>query len=264
MVGLDADAGLIGGAAAGILIAGVVGLLMGLVSLRLKGIYFAIFTLALAEVGAVYVARWPLTNAEDGFPLSQVPDILNANRNRLVFYYFGLAITVFTFMFIRRLMNSPTGAVLLAIRENEDRAQAIGYNTLTFKLMSITVASMMAAGAGMLQVLLNKKVGPEIMGVGYTIDPLIMTIIGGVGTFSGPVVGAAGLHLSDRILRREFIVAGTTLNVGEYWSLILGITFIVVVLIFPQGVVGSLNRWWSNRRAGMLEKTRAVSPAAGD
>lgn len=236
------------GAVAGTIIAGVVGFLVGLASLRLRGVYFAIFTLAVAEMAAIWVQRWRFTSAEDGFALSNLPDVFNATRNRLFIYYFALVVMVITFLFIRRLIFSPTGHVMLAVRENEDRARAIGYNTLTYKLLAITIASMMAAGAGMVHVIFNKKVGPEIMSVNYTIDPLLMTIIGGTGTFTGPVVGAAGLTLSERILNREFVIAGTSINIGQNWSLILGIIFIAVVLIFPQGIVGTINKWRSGRR----------------
>ena len=239
---------------------------MGLVSLRLKGVYFAIFTLAVAEMGFIWTSRWAYTDAEDGFPLQTIPEFLNPSRNRLNYYYITLVITVLCFLLIRRLMNSPTGRVMLAIRENEDRAQAIGYNTLRYKLLSITLASMMASLAGIIHVVLNKKVGPEIMSTQFTIEPLLMTIIGGIGTFSGPVLGASFLHLSERILNREFVIGGLTLNVGEYWSLILGIVFIVVVLIFPQGFVGTVRGWLSNWRNRGKPKTRdseAVA-ASGD
>ncbi|MBZ0276128.1 MAG: branched-chain amino acid ABC transporter permease, partial [Anaerolineae bacterium] len=236
----------------------VLGFVIGLVSLRLRGVYFAIFTLAVAEMFAIYVGRWPLTNAEDGFVLTNLPAFLNPARDRLTYYYFVMILMAFTFLFIRRLINSPTGSVLLAIRENENRAQAIGYNTLIFKLVAITLAGMIAAGAGMLQVILTKKVGPEILTVSYTVDPLLMTIIGGIGTFSGPVIGASILHLSERILNREFVIGSLTLNIGQSWSLILGIAFILVVMVFPQGIVGTWTKWRLTRQA---RKVAAETPS---
>jgi branched-chain amino acid transport system permease protein len=229
-------------------LAGLVGFLIGLASLRLKGVYFAIFTLAVAEMAFIWVSRWPLTNAEDGFPLSSLPTLLNPTQNRLGYYYITLIIAVATFWFIRRLMNSPTGRVLLAIRENEQRAVAIGFDTLRYKLISITIASMLAALAGIMLVILNKKVGPELMSLKYTIDPLLMVIIGGLGTFTGPVLGAAGLHLSGRIFNRELMIGSTSINIGEYWSLILGVAFVIVVLVFPYGIVGTWNRWRTRSR----------------
>lgn len=259
--------GLLVGIAVGLSLAGVIGFLMGLVSLRLKGVYFAIFTLAVSEMAFIYVGSWRLTNAEDGFAVSSanLVDVLNATSNRLSFYYIALILAVVTFLFIRRLLHSPTGRVLLAIRENEDRAQAIGFNTLRYKLLSITIASVMAACAGMMWVLYQKKVGPEIMSVQFTIEPLLMTIIGGIGTFSGPVIGAALLFLSEQLLDREFTLGELSLNVGEYWSLLLGIAFVVVVLIFPQGIVGTLRDAYARWRAPRVN-TPTIKPevATGD
>jgi branched-chain amino acid transport system permease protein len=173
----------------------------------------------------------------------------------LNFYYLALALVVLTFVFIRRLINSPTGAVFQAVRENEERAQFLGFNTLQYKLIAIVFASILATFAGMLQVLLNKKVGPELMAVSYTVDPLLMTIIGGVGTFAGPIIGSASLHLLDTFLRDAVItVAGVTINIADVWGLLLGGIFIAAVIVFPLGVVGTFNRvrarWQSRGRAG--------------
>lgn len=224
----------------------VLSLAIGLVSLRLRGVYFAIFTLAVAEMFFIYFGRLALTRAEDGFAITELPTWLDPSQNRLNFYYLALVLFALTFAFIRRLINSPTGAVFKAIRENEDRAQSIGYNTLMFKLLSIAVAGVLAGMAGMLQILLNKKVGPEVLSVAYTVDPLLMTIIGGIGTFTGPVVGASGLHLLDVVLRdRTLVIGGLTIQVSDYWGLLLGLVFIAVVMIFPQGIVGT----WVQRRA---------------
>ncbi len=246
---LGPDSGMIVGLVAGLIITGILGFVIGLVSLRLRGVYFAMFTLAIAEMFYILFLRLPATGSEDGFSIAQVPEWLNPTRSRLSYYYVTLLLLVLTFLLLRRLISSPTGAVLLAIRENESRAQTIGYNTLTFKLLAITLAGMLAALAGMLSVILNKKVGPEMLAVSYTVDPLLMTIIGGIGTFSGPVIGAAGLHLSDRLLRdSQFTIGGTVVKIGESWPLILGISFIVVVLIFPHGVVGTWAQWRTRRQ----------------
>lgn len=243
---LDAGTALLVGVVAGLVVAGVLGVLIGFVSLRLRGVYFAIFTLAVAEMFFIFFGRLSLTKAEDGFAVSNLPVWLDPSQNRLTFYYIVLVIFVGTFVFIRRLVNSPTGAVFQAIRENEDRALAIGYDTLRYKLLSLIVAGALAALAGMLQVLLNKKVGPELLGVSYTVDPLLMTVIGGVGTFGGPVIGAAGLHLLDVFFRDSaLVIGGITVDIASIWSLLLGVVFILVVIVFPQGVVGTWQRWRS-------------------
>ncbi len=243
-LGLDRSTGLIVGVVAGLIICAMLSVLIGLVSLRLRGVYFTIFTLAIAEMFFIFFSRLELTKAEDGFAIGDLPLWLDPSQSRLSFYYVALALFALTFLFIRRVVSSPTGAVFQAIRDNEDRAQAIGYNTLTYKLISITLAGMIAASAGMIHILLNKKVGPEILSVTYTVDPLLMTIIGGVGTFSGPILGASGLHLLDTFFRDLTItIGGSTIKIADVWGLLLGIIFIVVVLIFPQGIVGTLKRW---------------------
>lgn len=263
---LDTGMALVLGVIAGIVIAGLLGLVMGLVTLRLRGVYFAIFTLAVAEMFFIFFGRFQLTRAEDGFAISDLPVWLDPSQSRLTFYYVALALFAATFVFIRRLVKSPTGAVFEAIRENEDRAQALGYNTLRFKLLSIMFAAMLAAVAGMLQVLLNKKVGPELLGVAYTVDPLLMTVIGGVGTFTGPVIGSAGLHLLDVFFRNSsFTLAGLTVNVAAIWPLLLGATFIVVVLIFPHGIVGTWRRWRQQARLpAHTPPKRALRPRTGE
>jgi branched-chain amino acid transport system permease protein len=240
----DSTVGLIVGCVSAIGICGLLGLLMGLVTLRLRGVYFAIFTLAVAEMAFIFFGRWERTHAEDGFALDQLPLWIDPTQNRLTFYYIALALFVFTFMFIRRLMASPTGAVFEAIRENEDRAQAIGYDTLRYKLFSIAISAMLAGAAGLLHVMLNKKVGPELLSVVHTVDPLLMTLIGGAGTLLGPIIGAAGLHLLDVFLSDSHITIGSTvIDIANIWQLLLGMIFIAAVLVFPYGVIGTWRRW---------------------
>ncbi len=235
-------------------VSGLLGLIMGLVSLRIKGVYFAIFTLAFAQIFYVLAKNRLLvgiTGAEDGF-FFDVPDWLNPiPRNRLIFYYVTLVALILVFMFVRRLVNSPTGRIFQAIRENEQRAQTIGYNTLVYKLIAIVVASMLASLAGMLHVVLNNKQAlPGLLYATYTVDPLLASLLGGVGTFAGPALGAGILHLGETVLRGLTITIGeTVINLGGSWALILGIAFIVVVMIFPQGVVGTWARWRLRRQA---------------
>lgn len=226
-----------------LLVNGVLGFLIGIVSLRLRGVYFAIFTLAVAEMGWLFFRGFGRTNGEDGLNISHLPLWIDPSRNRIVVYYVGLMLFVMTFVIIKRLVNSPAGTVFKAIRENEERAQAIGYNTLRYKLLSITVAGMLASLGGILFAILDKAARPEILGVGITVDALLMTIIGGVGTFIGPVLGATGLHILDVTFRDAVFTIGTfEINVGEQWSLVLGMVFILVVLVFPYGMVGTWER----------------------
>ncbi len=246
---LDPNLGFALGVLLVLLITGAIGLLIGLVTLRLRGVYFAIFTLAIAEMAWIFIGRWSVTNGEDGFSLSIMPDWLDPSQNRINLYYLGMGLFIFVFLFIRRVVNSPTGTVFQAIRENEERAQTIGYHTLRYKLLAIVMAGMMAGLAGILHGVLNKKLGPEMFGVTYTVDALLMTIIGGVGTFTGPILGAGGLHLLNTQFRDYVLVIGdVSINIGDSWPLIQGIIFIMAVLIFPYGIVGTWRRWQSRTK----------------
>jgi branched-chain amino acid transport system permease protein len=240
-----------------LVLTGLSALLIGLATVRLRGVYFAIFTLAVAEMVWIFVGRWAVTNGEDGFAIDRLPAWIDPSSNRLTLYYIGLFLFVFTFLFIRRIVNSPTGSVFQAIRENEDRARAIGFHTLRYKLLAIVIAGMMAGGAGMLHGMLNKKVGPEMFSVAYTVDALLMTIIGGVGTFTGPVLGTAGLHLTETLTRDVVIPLGfADIRVGDSWLLIQGLIFIIVVMVFPFGLVGS----WHRLRMRFTRRPPAKSP----
>ncbi|MBN1967461.1 MAG: branched-chain amino acid ABC transporter permease [Anaerolineae bacterium] len=254
---------------AALAVSALLGLIMGLMSLRIKGVYFAIFTLAFAQVFFVLSRNRllaPITGAEDGFFFT-VPDWLNpVVANRLTYYYVTLIALVAVFVFVRRLVNSPTGRVFQGIRENEQRAQTIGYNTLTFKLLAIVIAGMIAALAGILHVVLNNKQPlPALLGATYTMDPLLSTLLGGTGTFIGPPIGAGVLYLGEVALRGlEITIGSTVIDVGDTWALFLGIGFIVVVMVFPSGIVGTWNQWRAKRRGSRSAHAGTSPPAAGD
>jgi branched-chain amino acid transport system permease protein len=236
-----------------LVISAILGLIMGLVSLRIKGGYFAIFTLAFAQIFFILAKNRlfiDITGAEDGM-FFEVPDWLNpVPKNRLIFYYITLAAVVAVFLLVRRLINSPTGRVFQGIRENEQRAQTIGFNTLTYKLVAIVLAGVLASIAGILHVALNNKQAlPSMLGLTYTVDPLLATLLGGTGTFIGPPLGAGILYLGEIALRGlEFTIGGTVINIGEYWALLLGVAFILVVMVFPSGVVGTWRTWRLRRK----------------
>ncbi len=229
----------------------VIALIKGVVGLRIKGLYFALFTLAFAQVFFLLAGNRilvDLTGAEDGFTF-KVPDWLNTTQNRLLFYFIALAALAASFTLVRRLMNSPTGRVLSALRDNESRAQMIGYNTFHFKLIAITLAGILATLAGVLRGLALKGASPGVLGLDFTITPLLMTIIGGAGTYVGPVLGAFLIHLTEEALRDTVVTVGAvSLNIGERWALVLGLIFIFIVLVFPRGIVGSVQIWWARSR----------------
>ncbi len=239
-------AAVLGALGVGVLIA----LVKGGVGLRIKGLYFALFTLAFAEILFLLAGNRilvGLTGAEDGFTFD-VPDLLNITRNRFFFYYLTLFLLVLAFLLVRRLMHSPTGRVLSAIRDNEERAQMLGYNTFHFKLIAIVLAGLLASGAGVLRGLALKGASPNVLGLDFTMTPLLMTIIGGQGTFAGPVIGAFLLRLLEQMLRDTILTVGTLqINIGDRWALLLGLLFVLIVIVFPYGIVGTLQLRWRGR-----------------
>lgn len=241
-------------------IAAIFGLLTALAVFRIKGVYFAMFTLASAqilyELVRVNLFKF-LTQGDDGQTISNLPEWINPISNRLTFYYLAAFFAAFTFVFIRRLMNSPTGKVILAIRDNEERAQTMGYNTALYKALVITLAGMLAALSGVFHAIFTRQAEPTVASIVRTTDPLFMTIIGGTGTNPGPAVGAIVLHLGETYFRKPdlqvdlnfilFHIRGEV-NTVEIWRMVLGVVFILIVLLIPYGVVGQLNLMWLDIR----------------
>jgi branched-chain amino acid transport system permease protein len=236
--------------AAVIAIAGLESLLIGLLSLRLSGVYFAMVTLAFATVGFILVEATDFrdwTGAEDGLHGVPVPDWIDPNLHRVEFYYLALAFAVVVYLVARRLVDSPSGRVWAAIRENEPRAISIGYNTLVFKVQAVVISGILAALAGAVDALWEMGATPQVMDVSTTINALLMTIIGGVGTLIGPMLGAATLQLLGYILNA---------TLGSIWQLVFGLIYVALVLFLPYGIVGtwrmrhlSLRSIWGQRLA---------------
>jgi branched-chain amino acid transport system permease protein len=216
-----------------ILIAALESLLVGILSLRVHGVYFAMVTLAFATVGFILVGatdfrQW--TGAEDGLHGIPVPDAVNPALHRLEFYYLALAFAVVVYLLVKRFVESPSGRVWAAIRENEARAVSIGYNTLVFKIQATIISGILAALAGSLYAMWNLSATPLTMDVTTTINVLLMAIIGGSGTLIGPMLGAGVLEL-----------LGYTLNawLGSIWQLVFGVIYVILVLFLPFGLVGT-------------------------
>jgi branched-chain amino acid transport system permease protein len=233
--------------------------LWALAAFRLKGVYFAMFTLAFAQI-FFELSRLTLfdflTRGDDGFTWT-VPEWISPIRNRLQLYNIALVVFILSFLFVRRLMNSPSGKVLLAIRENEQRAETLGFNVYIYKTMAIMVSALLASIAGIIHAILNRQVAPSALGLERTVDPLIMTLIGGTGTLPGPVIGAALLRIGEEYLKKpelmvdiRFVVGRytATVNSEQYWAIGLGLAFIIFVMAIPYGVVGSGNMTWLNIR----------------
>lgn len=245
--------------AAGIAASALVSLAIGAFSLRVKALFFAMITLAFAEFALILAVQLShLTGGEDGISL-KLPGIFavsfTAGRplgvevtGRLNTYYFVLLVCLGLFLLMSRLVHSPFGRTLQAIRDNEQRAEALGYRTFAFQILSSSFGSVVATVAGGCYAMWVRFVNPEsALGIEIMLDVLLMVIIGGIGTLYGGVIGAAFL-LTARMLLPDLRAAGALLFPGseilqrltERWLLYFGILFILVVVFFPKGVIGTL------------------------
>jgi branched-chain amino acid transport system permease protein len=216
-----------------VLIGIVLSLLVSVVLPRVKGITFALVTLGMAQVFHVIIQSRELVDyagAEIGLQGVNPPEWINPSIHRLRFYYIALAFMFLIYFFYRRFADSPTGRVCIAIRENEDRATMLGYNTFYFKLIALIIAGVTASLAGAVHALFHPLIRPGVADVGFTITALLMVLMGGVGTLSGAIVGAATLRLLSYIFDRFF---------GEMSQVIVGVLYILIVLYLPYGIVGT-------------------------
>ena len=250
------------GFAAGIVISGVLAVVVGAFSLRVKAIFFAMITLAFAEFALILAVQWgALTGGEDGLS-PKLPGVFAAGApgafglsGRLVTYYTLLAICLGLFLLMSRFVHSPLGRTLQAIRDNELRAEALGYRTFVFQLIASSFASVVATVLGGCYTMWVRYVNPEsALGIPIMLDVLLMVIIGGIGTLYGGVVGAAFL-LGARTLLPNLRGLGASVFAGseilqrlsERWLLYFGILFVLVVFFFPRGVLGTLREMAARR-----------------
>jgi branched-chain amino acid transport system permease protein len=207
--------------------------LFGLVLPRVKGITFALVTLGLASVFHIVVMSHELgayTGADVGLQGVVVPAFISPAAERLRFYFVALVAMLAVYWLYQRFVDSPTGRVCVAIRENEGRARMLGYNTFYFKLVALALSSVTAALAGTLHALFQPIVSPNVASLGYTVTALLVILIGGVGTLQGALIGAAVYRLLDFGLRRYL---------GESASFVSGAIYVAIVLFVPYGLVGT-------------------------
>jgi branched-chain amino acid transport system permease protein len=233
-------------------------LLFGLVLPRVKGVTFALVTLGIASVFHLIIMSRELgdyTGADVGLQGMVKPDFLNPASERLNLYYVAFVVLVAMYYLYKRFVDSPTGRVCVAIRENEGRALMLGYNTFTFKLAALLLSSFTAALAGSLHAIYQPIVSPTIAGLGFTVTALLIVLIGGVGTLEGALVGAVVYRLLDFGLRRYM---------GESASFVNGIIYVLIVIFLPYGIVGTwrlksfqLKQGW-DRLAGYWGQSRPV------
>ncbi len=242
--GLTPELGVLTGTACATLL----GLIAGIFAIRRQGIYFAMVTLALAQLVYFVFLQAPFTGGEDGLqgvPRGNLFGLLSLSSD-LTLYYVVLVAIALAFLLIVRIVHSPFGQVLTAIRENEPRAVSLGYDTDRFKLLAFVLSAGLAGLAGSLKVLV---LGFETLGDAYwTMSGLVilMTLVGGMGTLFGPLVGAAlVVTLEDRLGDIGAALASVThvdwfKTLGDSTTIVIGIVFIACVLAFRRGIVGEI------------------------
>jgi len=214
----------------------VLAAVIGLLSLRVKGVYFAMVTMAFAEFFHILVEKlYHITGGSDGFTRIPTPVWLGGTVQK---YYVALVFAIAMYLLARRLVSSPVGSVWLAIRENETRAAMLGYDTFSYKLAVMVISGMMAALTGGLYAVVVNFAHPGFISVSTTINLLLMVVIGGVGTLSGGFIGALIVQPLGRILSSYF----------RAWLLVFGVVYVLIVLFFPAGILGSVRMWRLRRR----------------
>ena len=248
----------------GTIVAAIVGYLVGLIALRRTGIYFAMITVAIAEV-FYFVEFNPLsdyTGGENGLPGVPTPTLplgfttihFNTDWSLYAFfafwYFVGIVIAL-------RIVRSPVGAILSAIRDNPLRAAAVGHNIHNYKLTAFVIAAAYAGFAGGLLGVMQGFMPPEAFTFDTSGQLVMQTAIGGTGTLFGPLVGATvWLYLSDFLQ--------TTLHLGAAWKLVLGVVFVLLVCFLRRGLIGGIRDLFTlaTRRSAGMEELQAPPPAA--
>jgi branched-chain amino acid transport system permease protein len=233
-------------------------LLFSLVLPRVRGVTFALVTLGMAEVFHIVIqsreaAKY--TGADVGLQGAIPPAFLSPSAERLRFYFLAMAITVLVYLLCRRFVDSPTGRVCIATRDNEDRALMLGYNTFYFKLAALIVSSLIAGLAGMMHALYQPLVSPNIASINYTVNALLMVLVGGIGTLSGAPIGAAVLRLMTFYFDKWF---------AESSGFLLGIVYVLLVLFVPYGIVGTWRLRSLQWRQGWQRRLRMLGTRSAE
>jgi len=221
------------GLLAALILCVVFGLGLGFISVRLGGAYFVIITIIFNMVFYLLSLDWTwLTGGDDGLTFTAPPVDLGLGQfslyNPIVNYYFILAFLVVSYIVLRRLVESPIGKVLIAIRENEDRASLLGYNVFRYKLLAFVVSALFTGLAGALYALRNRYASADYFSIILSGEPIVWTIVGGSGTLIGPIIGVA-------------IINPIIYYVGVFWKhylIIIGLLLILIFRVSPKGIMG--------------------------
>lgn len=248
---------------AAVLLAVLLSLAIGTFALRVQAIFYTMITLAVASAFAVLVIKLSrFTGGEDGYSF-EVPKLLSPGfrlvenevfgaviNGRLISYYLILFVVAVLFLLMLRIVNSPFGRVIQALRENQFRAEAIGYRVMSYRTASNCIAAAVASCAGALMALWSHQVGPQTtVGFAVMMNVLLMSVIGGMGTLYGAVIGAALFVIAENYLQigmkqvhgllADVPVMGNLFH-PDRWMLWLGVLFVLSVYFFPTGIVGKL------------------------
>ena len=229
--GLSPELAILFGTAVAVLLGAVVGLL----AIRRQGIYFAMITLALAQMVYFFALQAPFTGGEDGIqavPRGRLFGLIDLSQPMAMY---GLVMTIFLggFVLVWRVVHSPFGQVLKAIRENESRAISLGFDADRYKLVAFIISGGVAGLAGATKALVFQLA--SLTDVHWTMsgEVVLMTLLGGLGTLFGPVIGAAIIITMQNYLAQ----------LGAWVTVVQGVIFVICVLAFRKGVIGELGRW---------------------
>ncbi len=230
--GVSPEIGIVLGVAAAV----ALGVITGLIAIRRQGIYFSMITLALSQLLYFVYLQTPFTHGEDGIqgvPQGMMFGIFDLSKP-ITLYYVVLVIFLLAFLLIYRIINSPFGEVLKSIRENEPRAISLGYKTDQYKLMAFILSGALAGLAGAVKVFVAQNA--SLTDVHWTMsgEVVLMTLVGGLGTVFGPVIGAFVI-----IAMQQYLA-----SFGQWVLVIQGVIFVVCVLTFRRGVIGEIAHYF--------------------
>ena len=281
-----------------VVIAGLFAFVIGYLSLRRSGIYFSILTLAFAQMSynLAYSVLTPITNGETGLQLTlndprildsalgqsfvgqPVPTVLGQQLGGYAGFYFCAGFLILSFFFAQRIAGSPFGMMLKSIKSNQTRMQFTGFNTRPYALSAFVISGMYAGLAGALLAVTDPLAGAERMQWTASGEVVLMTILGGVGTLVGPVIGAWIIKyfenilsaLNDNILAQfwsflpdgvaDLVVKVTSKFVGDGWHLTLGLVFVVIVIFLPGGIMEGIRRLAAVARPSGPPATKSKQP----
>jgi branched-chain amino acid transport system permease protein len=219
--------------------AALMALVIGALVLRTSGIFFIMATLAFAEMLFYVFHDTPIAGGSDGIYIYERPVLMIGNwqpldlAHSVHFYYLVLTLSIGVALFMRTILRSPFGQVIVGIRVNEQRMRALGFHTFRYKLACFVIAGAIAGLAGYLSAVQFGVVNPEMLGWHLSGSVLMMVILGGMGTLTGPLLGAFSMMFLEEIFQ----------TLTKHWQLLIGAVIVLVALFLPRGLAGLLSKW---------------------